>query len=48
MNALRLTCCKSAKDRSSMAVTLEMVRTLVQEHNMTEEIFMKTLNSLRR
>ena len=48
MNGLRLTCCKSAKDRTSMSVTLEMVKTLEREHDMNENVFNKVLNSVRR
>ena len=47
-NGLRLTSCKSAKDRSSMSVTLEEVRTLEREHCMKEEVFSRVLNSVRR
>jgi len=47
MNSLRLTSCKSGKDRSSMSVTLEIVRILEREHAMKEEVFQQVLNSLR-
>ena len=48
MNAIRITSCKSAKDRTAMAVTLEFVRTLVREHGMDESQFQLVLDSLRR
>lgn len=48
MNGLRITSCKSAKDRSSMAVTLETVRTLEREHGMKEDVSQRVLNSIRR
>lgn len=48
MNGLRLTSCKSAKDRSSMAVTLEAVRILEREHGLKEDVFQQVLDSVRR
>jgi len=48
MNAIRLTSCKSAKDRTAMAATLEFVRALVREHEMNESQFQLVLDSLRR
>jgi len=47
MNALRLTSCKSAKDRTAMAVTLEFVRSLIREHGMDESQLQSVLDSLR-
>ncbi|XP_047126100.1 inositol polyphosphate-4-phosphatase type I A isoform X1 [Hydra vulgaris] len=47
MNGLRLTCCKSAKDRTAMSITLEIVKILEREHNMREDVFNKVLNSVR-
>ena len=48
MNGLRLTSCKSAKDRSSMAVTIEAVRILEREHGLKEDVFQQVLDSVRR
>lgn len=47
MNGLRVTSCKSAKDRSSMSVTLETVRTLEREHCMREDVSQRVLSSIR-
>ena len=47
MNGLRLTSCKSAKDRSSMSVTYEMVKILQREHEIRDEIFQHVVDSLR-
>jgi len=47
MNGIRLTTCKSAKDRTAMAVTLEATRILQREHNLPSELFLKTLNTMR-
>eukprot|EP00795_Rhopilema_esculentum_P000013 gene13-9610_t len=47
MNGIRLTTCKSAKDRTAMAVTLEAARILQREHRLPQDLFLKTLNTMR-
>ncbi|XP_059146391.1 inositol polyphosphate-4-phosphatase type I A-like isoform X2 [Physella acuta] len=47
MNGLRITYCKSGKDRTSMAVTLEMVHILQRNHNLASHVFMQSLDCLR-
>lgn len=43
----RLTMCKSAKDRTSMSVTLEMARILEKRHGMPRRARLKVLEALR-
>ena len=47
MNSSRITSCKSGKDRTSMSSTLEQCRILSLSHNMREDMFYKTLDSMR-
>ncbi|KAI8761816.1 inositol polyphosphate-4-phosphatase type I A isoform X2 [Biomphalaria glabrata] len=47
MNGLRITFCKSGKDRTSMAVTLEMVHILQRHHNLASHVFIQSLDCLR-
>ena len=44
----RLTSCKSAKDRTGMAVTLEEACLLTQHHRLDPDCLMGVLNALRR
>lgn len=46
-NGIRVTSCKSAKDRSAMSVTLEMVNILKREHGLREDAFQRVLDSIR-
>lgn len=45
---LRITCCKSAKDRTGMAVTLEQTNTLANEFDLASCEFARCLSSMRR
>eukprot|EP00045_Choanoeca_perplexa_P016650 m.227160 g.227160 ORF g.227160 m.227160 type:complete len:996 (-) comp17319_c0_seq3:2885-5872(-) len=47
LRAGRLICCKSGKDRTSMAVTLEMVNHLKYEHDLFDIQFSSVLSILR-
>eukprot|EP00736_Rhodelphis_marinus_P010534 Rmarinus@m.11854 len=47
VNGGRLTSCKSAKDRTSMAVTLEFATTLKEWHNLRDSAFMPTMDMMR-
>ena len=47
MNGSRIISCKSGKDRTGMSVTLELCQILLQKHNLREDIFQKTLDTMR-
>ncbi|XP_075157465.1 inositol polyphosphate-4-phosphatase type I A [Haematobia irritans] len=47
MSGLRFTSCKSAKDRTGMAVTLEQCRVLVQEFQLPAKSVPQILNTMR-
>lgn len=48
MYGIRLTSCKSAKDRTAMAVTLEQCRVLQKEFHLPSNNLQSVLNTLRR
>jgi inositol polyphosphate-4-phosphatase len=48
MNGARLTSCKSAKDRTGMAVTYEMCMILGNEYDLLHGVFQQVLNAIRR
>ncbi|CAH0515515.1 unnamed protein product [Peronospora belbahrii] len=47
LGAGRVTSCKSAKDRTSMSVTLEQVRLLSENHGLPEEFTVRTVSTMR-
>lgn len=47
VKGLRFTSCKSAKDRTGMAVTLEQTNILHQEYDLTEHEFQRALDCMR-
>ena len=45
---LRLTCCKSGKDRTGMSATLEQVSFLSREFDLADSEYQRALDTMRR
>ena len=48
MNGIRFISCKSAKDRTSMSITLEQCSILKRKHNLQPETFNHAIDAMRR